>query len=375
MLPIDFPTRSQLLAMAAERAEACVSIYIETTAVSTGSPNSSRIAFRNAVRDALHQVRQRSLGRGRLELMQDLLNDLADDDIVWSYQARSLAALATPDHLWTFRLANRVVPTVQVSDRFHLKPLLRAASNPRSGFVIALSESSARLIEVFPDLPAVEISVPGMPRDGAANFAGKASINDRSHSSRLVGSEGKKVRLRQYARAVDGALRDILTEGPMPVILASNQPLTSLFRSVASLPTLLPETIGGEIDRRSPAQLADEALPILDSALAARIAAFQELYRNRANQGRSTSDVAVAANAAVRGAIESILIDMDTPLPGTLDEQTGAVTFAENDGPESYGLVDQIALLALSSGAQVFAVRRDDLPENAALAATLRFSL
>ena len=33
---------------------------------------------------------------------------------------------ATPDALRTFRLPNRLTTVVEVSDRYHLKPLLRA---------------------------------------------------------------------------------------------------------------------------------------------------------------------------------------------------------------------------------------------------------
>jgi hypothetical protein len=42
--------------------------------------------------------------------------------------------LATPDSVRTFRLATAVTDTAEVSDRFHLKPLLRAVTFPQSAF-------------------------------------------------------------------------------------------------------------------------------------------------------------------------------------------------------------------------------------------------
>ena len=53
-----------------------------------------------------------------------------------------------------------------------------------------------------------------MPKETAVSAAGKASIKDRSPSGRIQGSEGMKVRLAQYARKVDQALRDLLGAGP-----------------------------------------------------------------------------------------------------------------------------------------------------------------
>ncbi|MFO1072587.1 MAG: hypothetical protein U1E17_07865 [Geminicoccaceae bacterium] len=80
---------------------------------------------------------------------------------------------------------------VQVSDRLHLKPLLRAVTVPQTGFVLALSENSARLVEFFADMAPEEIRIADLPKD-AADYARKASINDRSHSRRIHGSGGRR---------------------------------------------------------------------------------------------------------------------------------------------------------------------------------------
>jgi hypothetical protein len=125
---------------------------------------------------------------------------------------------------------------VEVSDRFHLKPLLRALTFPHSAFVLALSENHVRLVEVFADLPARE----GAGREhaeGCGQRDGKSTLNDRSASGRIQGSEGQNVRLRQYARKVDAALRPVLAGRETPLILAATGRLESLFRRSAAIPT------------------------------------------------------------------------------------------------------------------------------------------
>jgi hypothetical protein len=373
MLPVDIPTRAELLDLAAVRAPAAVSLYVETTPV-TRDIGAARIAYGNAVRAALAQLDRHPLPRGGREALLDQLEDLGADDRFWAHQARSLAVLATPESLKTFRLANRVAAAVEVSDRFHLKPLLRALTFPHAGFVLALSENGARLVEFFADAPAVEVSVPGMPRD-AASAVRQATINDRSHEGRIGGSEGKKVRLRQYARAVDAALRPVLAGSDLPLILAANAPLGPIFRSVAHHPHLLDEGIGEAVDRMSDAELAAAARPVLDASYAAAIAEMRTLYARRENEGRATADLSTAARAVVRGAVETLLVDMDATVPGTLDEKTGAITLAGDASASSYGVADQVAMLALGSGARVLSVRAADLPHPGVLAATLRFTI
>jgi hypothetical protein len=373
MLPVDTVTRTLLLTLAQVRADACISIYVQTAPFSS-EIGASRIAYANAVRAAFAQLDAAGLDKRRRWPLEEQFDDLAEDDAFWNHQARSLAVLATPEHVWTFRLANRLAPTVQVADRFHLKPLLRALTHPHAGYVLALSENSVRLIEFFPDMAPVELRVPGMPKD-AASAVGKASINDRSHSQRIVGSEGKKVRLRQYARQVDEALRAAMPQGSGPMILASNPPLDEVFRSVASYPDLLAQGFRGEVDRMTPLELVESGRKLLDAAHAESVAAHRALHVRRTDQARATTDVSIAARAAARGAIEILMVDMDTVVPGTVDDETGAVYFAVAEGADSYGVLDRIAMMALATGADVLSVRAADLPEGATLAATLRYPM
>src|SRR5699024_5621830 len=107
----------------------------------------------------------------------------------WNHQANSLAILATPSSLRTYRLANKLTEIVEVSDRFHLKPLLRAITFPHAAHVLALSENAVRLIEVSADLPAREISVQNMPSD-AATAGGKPTNKDYSGTGHRHGAQG-----------------------------------------------------------------------------------------------------------------------------------------------------------------------------------------
>ena len=143
------------------------------------------------------------LDKKRLAALQEHFDDLVDDEEFWRFQAHSLAVLATPDRLRTFRLAKALTPMVAVSDHFHLKPLLRAITFPHSALVLALSENAVRLVEIFAQLPPVTVKVGGLPRD-AASAAGKSTLNDRSPSGRIQGAEGSTKSRGARCQAVQG---------------------------------------------------------------------------------------------------------------------------------------------------------------------------
>jgi len=373
MLYVDVPTLPETKALVSARADACVSIYVPTTP-QTQHVGASRIAFGNQTRVALQQLEQAGFDKRRAAALAAALDALGEDDEFWRVQAHSLAVLATPDSLRTFRLATAVPALTEVSDRFHIKPLLRAVAFPQTAYVLALSENAVRLVEVSADLPAEPVRVPDLP-SSAADAVGRASVNNLTQNTRIANAEGQTVLLRQFARQVDAALRPVLAGRDVPLILASAEPLGPIFRGVNTYPALLPDGIAGSPDRTSDSDLAGSAREVLDRHYAAEVASARALLEQRFGQRRATTDVGQAARAATHGAVELLLVDMDSVLPGTVDDETGAVTFASEASASTYGVVDEIAGRAILTGAKVLAVRQDDIPDGAPVAATLRYPM
>ncbi|MFF0455750.1 hypothetical protein [Nocardia africana] len=369
MLHTDIPTRREIETLAEWTGPWSVSIYLPTEAA-TANPEANRIAFGNQVREAVELVTDAD---SRAAIAEQL-DDLAEDEDFWRFQSHTLVVHVSPQRMWTFRIPNRLGAAVTVSDRFLLKPLLRAVTFPQAAFVLALAEGSARLVEVTPDRPAEDVRVPDMPGN-AADFARKASIGDRSPKRRLTGSEGKKVLVRQYARGVDRALRDILSGRDTPLILAAPEPIDAIYRSVASYAELLDDGIPGNPEHLSDQDLADRARHILDGHYAAQLADLRQLFDKRRSEARATADLADIARAATFGIVQTLLVDIDTAVPGTVAPDTGAIEFGPASETEIPGILDEIARRALLSGARVLAVRKADIPDEASAAAILRYSM
>jgi hypothetical protein len=371
-LHTDTPTRSQIERLLRSRNDASVSVYLPTDPVSSGE--AERIELKNLAGDAVRQLEAGPGSRSDAIEVGELLADVLEDDEFWRYQARSLALFATPKGLVTFRLPNQLVSAVEVSNRFHLKPLLRAVTFPQVAFVLALAQGSVRLLEVVADLQPWTIKVEDMPKS-VADDAGKSSVKDRAPSGRIQGAEGRKVRLHQYARRIDQALRPLLNGLDVPLILAAAEPLESIYRAVNTYPGLAAEGVAGNPEAITDADLVGRARVVLDRLYAEELAAVRELFESRRNEGRATTDIASAARAATYGAVDTVLVDIDEVVPGFVDEETGAVTFSDANDAIDYGVVDEIARRVWLTGGRVLAIRRDDIPEQASLAAVLRYQI
>lgn len=373
MLQVDIPTFPEFRALAAARSDLAISVYVPSTP-QTQKAKAVQIEFANLFKEGLSQLEEADADKRSIAALKALADDLAADEEFWRFQANSLAVLMTPSSIRSFRLPNRIEANVEVSDRFHLKPLLRAITFPHEAFVLALAENEVRLIEVLSDMPAAEVKVKELPKS-AADATGRSTVNDRSYSRRIGGGEGQKVLLRQYARAVDAALRAFLAGRETPLILAATEPLASIYAEVNTYPFLLARRIAASPADMNAARLSEEARPILDDHYKEEISAVRALYDTRAKDGRATTDISDAARAATFGAVDTLLVELDDVVHGRIDETSGAVDFAGKETAASYGVVNEIAVRAMAGGARVLSVRREDIPGEGALAAILRYAV
>jgi hypothetical protein len=371
-LHTDIPTRAQIDRLFTSRNPSSVSAYLPADPASAGQ--AERIELKNLATEAERQLADLGASRSDVAEIAAVFADLLEDDAFWRYQARSLAVFVTPGALRTFRLPNRLVSLVEVSDRFHLKPLLRSVTFPQAAFVLALAENSVRLLEVVADLEPWEVSVPDLPASAAA-AVGLSSIKGRAPRRKIQGSEGQKIRLGQYSRQIDQALRPLLSGLDVPLILAATEPIDGIFRSVNTYPHLAPTTIQGSPETVPDADLVASARAVLDELYADELRALHDLYDRRSAEGRASQDIAEVARFATYGAVDTVFADIDEVVPGSIDEKDGAVTFSPANDAAAYGVVDEIARRVWLSGGRVLAVRRDDVPGKGSVAAILRYTL
>lgn len=370
---INIPTVHEMEQLAAWRGPGAVSIYLPTEPDGHNSEG-ERIELANLASDAIGQLKDAGLSRADASSIEESLGDLIDDEDFWRFQAHTLAIFVNESGIVTHRLPNQLSRAVEVSDRFAIKPLLRTFTFPQTAFILAISQGAVRLIEASPDLPPGRIEVSDLPSD-VASAVGQPSIRGRSYDGRIGGSEGQKLRMRQYARKIDQALALVLGGHDLPLVLAGTDPLVPIYRSVNSYPHLVQDVISGNPDDKSDAELVADVRPVLDRIYANELAELQELFGTRRAQGRAVTDLADVARASTFGAVDTLLVDIDQVIPGEVDEETGKITPEPHADAHTYGITDEITRRVLMSSGRVLAVRADEVPEGGPVAALLRFPL
>src|SRR5882672_1894701 len=304
MLYIDIPTLDEFKALAQIKGETCVSLYLPTSPLGT-SAKFNRIAFKDLAKEALSQLKEAGIDKDKIAVFEEQFDRLAgaehDVDKIrkrqrakpdpiesfWRYQANGLAVLTTSGTMRTFRLPNPPKPLAEVADRLHLTPLIRAMTSPHDIFVLALAEESVRLIRAFANFPPERVQVPNLPKN-AEEATRRPSFHVRAPRRRLQNLEGEKVLLQKYVRQVEHTIYNVLSQQNAPLVLAAAEPMASMFRSLNTYPRLADETIEGNPEQRTDAELEDAAIPILDRLysreLKAVIARYDQLKPRRATR-------------------------------------------------------------------------------------------
>jgi len=391
MLHIDIPTLEEFKALAQIKGETCVSLYVPTSPLGT-SAKFNRTAFKDLAKEALAQMKEAGVDKNKIAVFEEQFahlagpeHDVQDEDKIrklqrakpdpiesfWHYQANGLAVLTTTSLTRMFRLPNAPKPLAEVADRLHLTPLIRAMTSPHDIFVLALAEESVRLIHAFANFPPERVQVPNLPKN-AEEATRRPSFHVRAPRRRLQNLEGEKVLLQKYVRQVEHTIYNVLSQQNAPLVLAAAEPMASMFRSLNTYPRLADETIEGNPEQRTDAELEDAAIPILDRLYSHELKAVIALY-DQLKPRRATTDVSYAAHAATAGAVDQLLVDLDAVIPGLVSDLDGTVTYAASDDAETYSVVDEVARRALSTGARVLGARKEELPERAPLTAILRY--
>ncbi|HEY4616280.1 MAG TPA: hypothetical protein VIG75_12540 [Citricoccus sp.] len=374
-MSIDIPSAEDFAELTQHRHAASVSLYVASSGADDGrapigrNPEAAQLALRSAATDAVGQLPGTVPAEDR-ERILDQVRALEEDRGFWSTQARSVAVFVSPSGLRAFRLMNHLRHQCSVGDRFEVGPLIRATTFAHSGYVLALTKGSVRLLALESDASCHEIELSDLPEDLGLELQ-TADNEGRMDRQRADGHQRPKAQRRDYCSRVQEAVLRQINGSRHPLVLAASPDLEPAYREVNTYSRLVEEGLGVNPAALSAAELARRGREVLDRNYAAQLAAWRERFGTQRAHGRASAKLREIARAATEGRVDVLLFDLAAEREGTIDE-FGEVTVAEEPSARTYGLADEVAARVLRTGGTVKAVRSGDLPDGARIAATFR---
>lgn len=355
--------------MAETTAEHCVSIFLPTH---RAGPEQAQdpLRLKNLLAGATAELTSLGLRSPEAEGLLAPAAALLREQVFWADQDNALALFLTEDGMTTYRLPEPVDELVVITDRFHLKPLLRSVAAGVSFYVLVLNRHQARLLRGS-RVHVAEIELSPVPelRDTGLASPGRATATF-SHGHREPGAITKDD-VAHFFSAVDDGINRIIPDPPLPLVLAGPAHLLASFRHVSGYPRIVDRDIEGDAGRLSPDQLFAAAWPLIESVLDQDRHTATQLYHERTTP--TTSSVPRAVLAAIGGRIETLFVPLDTEQWGAFAPDRQLVELHEVRQPGDRDLLDTAAINTVLHGGAVFTVGATEVPGDGPLAAILRY--
>jgi hypothetical protein len=377
--------REELHSLVGKQSDHCISIYLPAHRAGA-MIRQDPIRLKNLLREATIRLHALGLWGAKAHELLKPAQQLLDQEYLWRHQSDGLALFMTEDFFRHYSLPLRFPKLAVVTDRFHLKPLLRYFTSDGQFYLLALSQNQVRVFQGS-RYSLNEIFLEGMPVSlaDALDEEGPQKIL-QFHSSAPSGSipaavfhdqvgenEVRKYRLRRFFRWVDASLRDLLRDEHAPLVLAGTEYLHSTYRPVSTYPHTLIEWINGDAERMPLEELHREAWARVQPYYQRARKDAEELYWELRGTGKTTNRVSEAVVAAMHGRIATLFVLANVESWGSFDAKQNTVTMHADAQPGDEDLLNLMALRTLATGGTVFAVPQEQMPDISPVAAIFRY--
>jgi hypothetical protein len=359
MIYQDIITEQEFLELSKKR-NPCISIYM-TTSHLLQNIQADRLRFRSLFEKTLEQLHKtkRSVD---IDLIEQRLLKLLNDDNFWILQGKSLCVLVSTDQMITYRLPYDIANIAKASDRFYLKPLLPSL-HPQNILVLTISQKSVNLYKYTSAEELKVIDVPQLPAD-LTDATGRVLQKNGVSENKLRDDSGKKVLQLQFVRAIEKAIKPIVSAYNLPLVVATTEEIFSLYKTINTYHLLSNYLVVGSVENISDEELKKTIIPVAKRIRNKTVEKWNNDFIEKTNLARTSSDLTTIAKLASLGRINKLIIDIDSAIYGTFDDQ-GAYKLLDAENVHSYDLLDEIVDRVMTFGGEVLPVRHSDvLPEN-----------
>jgi len=371
--------RDSFLRMAEIREEWCVSVYMPIDRVDAPK---NRIRLKNLMSEAEKKLLALEMSPATVGRILAPIEMILDNTDFWKNWKEGFAAFFTYDSFVWHSMNYKFDDLVVVTDRFHLKPLLRNASQTRRFHLLTLSQNKIKLYEASED-EIHEVFLKGLPRN--IEFALRSEDGEnhlQSHSSGKGSAiyhgnggieDNKNAKLTELFRKVDKSVNNYLKGDESPLLLAGVERLHPIYHAANSYPHILKDGINGNVDDLSSKELLEKSLPTIMPAIREEREKAMEIFHEKLGTGLATDKFPAIFKAAKEGRIETLFVPVGRQTWGNFDNKTSELQINKTAKPGDKDLLCVTSTRTLQKGGTVYVVLPEQMPDNASIAAVMRY--
>lgn len=370
----------------------CVSLYVPTHEKGA-EIRQDPIQLKNQLSEAEKQLKaQGTSSTDAASLLQpatDLIESADENSDFWQHQSSTLALFLGPDQFYSYRVPLEIDELTIVGEQFYTKPLLPLLTGDGQFYVLAASQNKVRLFQATRD-SVQEVSMGETPTDRAtalryddpeesiqghsgSRSSGKGGDGQTIFSGQGGGKDSENTDILRFFQQVADGVQNVLNGQQAPLVFMGVEFLFPLYQQANDYPHLLEEAVDYQPDQLSPAEIRDRAFKLVEPQFQSDRKTVSEQYGSLKNNSQATADLEMILDAAYNGQIDTLILASHTQKWGSFDATARQADFHNERKADSQDLLDLVASKAISTDAKVYIVDKDEVPEKADAAATLRY--
>ena len=371
-------TQNQFNALAGTSHDYSVSIYMPTYRV--GKAQEDQIRYKNALQKAVHKLEKRyGLSESEAQQFVEPARGLTDDLSFWQNQSDGLAVFIGPDRFEYYTCPIDFEPMVYVSPEYYLRPVLPLLGETERFHLLALSRGAVQLY-TGTRYSISEVDTEGLvPVNMEAALMVDAPENNLSRAGGAEGGRGSSnpvyfnrggdpspdvEDLKAYLDRVDAGVSDYLCDDKAPLVLGGAEDLIPIYKEANGYAHLYTEGhVAGNLEEESPGMLHEKAWSVIGAYFDHQAQRDQELFGDNLARKEAGNAVEEIVPACVNGRVAALWTDRSAYVYGRYHAENNGVEILTDEDINATELMNLAAVRAYQSGARVYNVEREDLPD------------
>ena len=381
-------SKTELKALADTQNSPCVSIYIPTHQMGAETQQDP-IRLKNQLAKAEEMLTANGTSATDIADMLQPAAELVNNQDFWQHQNSGLALFINPGQFRYYKVPIEFEESTFTSDQFHMKPLLPLLANDGQFYILAASQNKVGLYQatrnsVQPvDLGSTPLDLAtalqyddpeeSIQGHSASRSSGKGSDGQIVFSGQGSGKDSENTDILRFFQLVADGVHKVLAGQEVPLAFMGVDFLFPLYKRANNYPHLMEEAVAYQPDQLSPEEIRDRAYKLVEPQFQADRKTASEQYGSLRNNNQATADLSMILDAAHNGQIDTLIVASNTQKWGSFDAKARQADFHDEQTANSRDLLDLAASKAMATDAKVYIVDREEVPDKADAAATLRY--
>lgn len=374
-------TRDDILNLANEEHDVCISIYLPTHEMGE-EVQQDPIRLKNLLSEAREQLKEHEVSDQTIEELLEEPKKLLDQPLFWQHNNKGLALFVTEDNFDYYRIPHRFKERVMVDDHFLITPLVPMITLEGTFCILALSQKNVRLLRCT-RAGVLEIELENSPtsmeefKQYDVYEKSMAQSGSRRTQSMFHGwgdAALERNTIENYLKNIENEVTKILRQRNDPLIVTGVEEAVAIYKKVNHYSRLMDDAITENPDPKSNEAIKDEGWKVIQSYFLQDMYADIKRFGDLSGSDKQSDNLTKIVEAAYYGKIESLFVPIGEHSWGWFDKERDVVHHSKEPRNGEHDLINMAAIKTLTQSGNVYALEKDDMPNGSSIAAIFRYA-